>query len=101
MSIMKIKAYANWTQKEVISEAEFIKKIEEEYNDLIDNDRYLEWLDDNYEVSDIWNDMMEVFNGGSKTYFDKIRKTFEELQWEVAINELTYYGDWDEIELEV
>lgn len=101
MNIMKIKAYANWTQQEVISEAEFIKKVEEEYNNLIDNDRYLEWLDDNYEVSDIWNDMIEVFYGGSKTFFDKIRKDFEELQWEVAIHELTYYGDWSEVELEV
>lgn len=95
---MKIKAYANWEYMEVISEAEFIKKVEKEYNNITNDSNYFsDWLNDNYKAMEIWN---EATSGDSK-WFERIKKDFEEEMWEAAKRNLTIYSDWNEVELEV
>ena len=93
---MKIKIYANYKKKEVISEAEFNDLIEELYKDKNDTAHFHAWLNNNYDASDLW-----AYIDGNLSGMEKIRNTFEvELREEVE-HELLMYEGWEEIELEV
>lgn len=95
---MRIKIYANYKKKEVISEAEFNDLIEELYEDKNDIAHFHTWLDNNYEASELWAhiDGKDLLHN-----MEKIRNTFEvELYAEIE-HELLMYEGWEEIELEV
>ena len=93
---MRIKIYANYKKKEVISEAEFNDLIEELYEDKNDIPHFHTWLDNNYEASDLW-----AYIDGNLSGMDKIRNTFEIELYEEVEHELLVYEGWEEIELEV
>lgn len=93
---MKIKIYANYKKKEVISEAEFNDLIEELYKDKNDTAHFHTWLDNNYEASDLW-----AYIDGNLSGMDKIRNTFETELYEEVEHELLVYEGWEEIEMEV
>lgn len=93
---MRIKIYANYKKKEVISEAEFNDLIEELYKDKNDIPHFHTWLDNNYEASDLW-----AYIDGNLSGMDKIRNTFETELYEEVEHELLVYEGWEEIEMEV
>ena len=93
---MKIKIYANYKKKEVISEAEFNDLIEELHEDKIDNGHFHTWLNNNFDASDLW-----AYIDGNSDAMKKIGNTFEEELYEEVEHELLTYEGWEEIELEV
>ncbi len=93
---MRIKIYANYKKKEVISEAEFNDLIEELYEDKNDIPHFHTWLDNNYEASELW-----AYIDGKSDAMEKIRNTFEAELYEDVEHELLTYEGWEEIELEV
>lgn len=93
---MRIKIYANYKKKEVISEAEFNDLIEVLYKDKNDTAHFYTWLDNNYETSDLW-----AYIDGNLSGMDKIRNTFETELYEEVEHELLVYEGWEEIEMEV
>lgn len=93
---MKIKIYANYKKKEVISEAEFNDLIEELYEDKNDIPHFHTWLNNNYDASDLW-----AYIDGNLSGMDKIRNTFETELYEEIEHELLVYEGWEEIEMEV
>lgn len=93
---MRIKIYANYKKKEVISEAEFNDLIKELYEDKNDIPHFHTWLDNNYEASDLW-----AYIDGNLSGMDKIRNTFEIELYEEVEHELLVYEGWEEIEMEV
>lgn len=93
---MRIKIYANYKKKEVISEAEFNDLIEELYEDKNDIPHFHTWLDNNYEASHLW-----AYIDGNLSGMDKIRNTFETELYEEVEHELLVYEGWEEIEMEV
>ena len=93
---MRVKIYANYKRKEVISEAEFNDLIEELYEDKNDIPHFHTWLDNNYEASELW-----AYIDGNSDAMEKIRNTFEAELYEDVEHELLTYEDWEEIELEV
>ena len=51
-----IVVYVSWENEEVISEAEYEAKLEEETNALAADDyQFGQWLNENYVASEIWN----------------------------------------------
>ena len=93
---MRIKIYANYKKKEVISEAEFNDLIEELHEDKIDNGHFHTWLNNHFDASDLW-----AYIDGNSDAMEKIGNTFEEeLREEVEYELLTYEG-WEEVEMEV
>ena len=95
---MRIKIYANYKKKEVISEAEFNDLIEELYEDKNDIPHFYTWLDNNYNASELWAyiDGEDLLNRMAR-----IRNTFEAELYEDVEHELLMYEGWEEIEMEV
>lgn len=93
---MKIKIYANYKKKEVISEAEFNDLIEELYEDKNDIPHFHTWLNNNFDASDLW-----AYIDGNLSGMEKIRNTFETELYEEVEHELLMYEGWEEIEMEV
>lgn len=93
---MRIKIYANYKKKEVISEAEFNDLIEELYKDKNDTAHFYTWLDNEYNASELWAHI-----DGNLNAIEKIRNTFEEELYEEVENELLMYEGWEGIEMEV
>ena len=93
---MRIKIYANYKKKEVISEAEFNDLIEELYEDKNDIPHFYTWLNNNYDASDLWG-----YIDGNLSGMEKIRNTFEVELYEEVEHELLMYEGWEEIEMEV
>ena len=88
---MKIKVYVNWHSKEIISEKDLEKQIEEVFEDYrSDYDYFGEWLEKNYEIIKVWkmNDEERI----------KTVKAFEEYCLSEAREDMLY--DWTEKELE-
>ena len=89
---MKIKIYVNWHSKEIISEKEFEKEVEEAFEDYKgDYDYFGEWLEKNYRIEQVWkmNDEERI----------KTVKAFEEYCLSEARTDVLY--EWTEKELEI
>ena len=93
---MKIKIYANYKKKEVISEAEFNDLIEVLHEDKIDAGHFHTQLNNNYDASDLW-----AYIDGNSNAMEKIRNTFEAELYEDVEHELLMYEGWEVIEMEV
>ena len=53
---MTIKIYVDWDENDIINEAEYEKIIEEDAKEMAsDNYELNEWLNENYQASDIFN----------------------------------------------
>lgn len=94
---MRIKIYANYKKKEVISEAEFNDLIETLYEERNDIPYFHTWLDNNYSASELW----AYIDGEFLSRMEKINNTFEAELYEEIEHELLTYEGWEEVELEV
>ena len=89
---MKVKVYVNWCSREIISEKDLEKQIEEVFEDYKgDQDYFAEQLKKNYEIIEVWkmNDEERI----------KTIKAFEEHCLSAAREDVLY--DWKEHEIEV
>ena len=58
---MKVIVYANWQEREVISEKEYKNKIEESAKEYIESYAdFADWLNGNYHADDIWEMSISV-----------------------------------------
>ena len=95
---MKIKIYANYGKREILSEAEFGDLVDTLFDEKNDTPHFYTWLDNNYEASELW-----AFIGEEDLLhnMDKIRNTFTVELYEEVEHELLMYEGWEEVELEV
>ena len=87
---MKVKVYANWDDGEILNKATYDKMFEEKVAELMkDECDFLEWLDDNYDIAEIWKatntDRIKIYNDWEECCKESVR-----------IN-----SDYDEVEIEI
>ena len=64
---MKVKVYANWNDGEILNKADYDKIFKEEVAEMMEDEyEFSCWLDDNYDIAEIWKateaDRLEIRN---------------------------------------
>ena len=87
---MKVKVYVNWDNAEILNKEDYDRMFKKEVAKLMeDRDEFFCWLDDNYDIAEIWE--------ATEADRLKIRNCWEECCKEsVRIN-----SDYDEVEIEI
>lgn len=95
---MKIKIYANYGKREILSETEFADLVDALFDEKNDSAHFYTWLNINYDACELWDYLLEE---DFLNRIDKIRNTFTAELYEEVEHELLMYEGWEEVELEV
>ena len=86
-----MRVYVNWNDEEILSTKQYEDFVEEKVNELkSDKDAFNEWLDRNYNVSELWNE-----DGADK---EIIKAEWETHCWDEVTYDLSH--DYDEYDIE-
>lgn len=89
---MKVKIYINWFNREIINEKEYEERVIETQKEYLEDDYYfVEWLEENYRPSEVWE-------------FDNAKKEAVRIEFSKSCRkdaEKDVQSDWTEKEIEV